>query len=347
MKKNFLIILLITLCILLIACNNNTTTNSGNTNSESVQSESENSKTIKFGMVSSENHSTYKAAEKFKNYVEEKTNGSLIVELYPNSILGGDVQLTEAVALGTVEMALPVTTVMTMYDPEFGVLDLPYMFKDANKAFEALEGEVGERFNEKLEKVGITVVGYGFNGVRNMTNNIRPITKPEDLSGVKMRVMESPVFIDMFSYLGSNPTPMSFGELYTALQQKTVDGQENPASLIFESKLNEVQDYLSETKHVNNFIIYIINSDFYNNLSEEEKVVINDATEEFLSKWQIETEIAENQLYLDKIEESGTEVNKLTDDEIQVFVEKLQPMYEKYKNEYGNEIFEMLEPYRD
>lgn len=346
MKKIILSFLLIVSCICIVACGNNNAT-SNESKKEETQSSDLNTKTIKFGMVSSESHSTYKATEKFKEYVEEKSNGSLKVELYPNSILGGDVQLTEAVALGTVEMALPVTTVMTMYDPEFGVLDLPYMFKDASKAFEALDGDVGERFNEKLEKVGIKVVGYGFNGVRNMTNNIRPITKPEDLSGVKMRVMESPVFIDMFSYLGSNPTPMSFGELYTALQQKTVDGQENPASLIFESKLNEVQDYLSETKHVNNFIIYIINLDFYNNLSEEEKNIIDEATKEFLSEWQINTEIAENQMYIDKISESGTEVNVLTDEELQVFIDKLQPMYEKYRKEYGDEIFEMLEPYRD
>ncbi len=301
---------------------------------------------IKWGSITSENHSSFKAAQKFKEYVEKTSEGKMVVELYPNAILGGDVQLTESVALGTIEMALPATSVFTMYSMKFGAIDMPYMFSDMKKAFEALDGEIGDILNAELEKVGIKNLCYGFNGVRNMTNNVRPITKPEDLAGVKMRVMENPVFIDMFSYLGSNPTPMSFGELFTALQQKTVDGQENPASLIFESKFQEVQKYFSETKHVYNFLGNIINKAFYEGLTDEQRKILDDGAAQFLAEWQRNTENDENDMYIEKLASEGMEVNRLTDDELKVFKDKLEPMYEKYRKELGDEIFDALEKYR-
>ncbi|MDO5688812.1 MAG: DctP family TRAP transporter solute-binding subunit [Tissierellia bacterium] len=302
--------------------------------------------TIKWGSITSENHSSFKAAEKFKEHVEKASGGNIKVELYPNALLGGDVQMVESVALGTLEMALPATSVFTMYSTKFGVIDMPYMFSDMDKAFEALDGEVGQILDAELENVGIKNLGYGFNGVRNMTNNTRPITKPEDLEGVKMRVMENPVFIDLFTYLGSNPTPMSFGELFTALQQKTVDGQENPASLIFESKFQEVQKYFSETKHVYNFLGNIINKAFYDGLSDQQRAVLDEGAKLYLCDWQRKTENEENDMYIEKLAEAGMEVNRLSEDEIKVFAEKLAPMYDKYRGEIGDELFDMLEPYR-
>jgi TRAP-type C4-dicarboxylate transport system substrate-binding protein len=161
-----------------------------------------------------------------------------------------------------------------------------------------------------------------------------------------MRVMESPVFIDMFKYLGSNATPMSFSELFTGLQQKTVDGQENPASLIYASKFQEVQKYLSQTEHVYSICANLINADFYNGLTDEQKAIVNEGAKQFLVDWQISQESNDNQKFIDMLKEAGMEVNEVTPENKQKFIDAVTPMYDKYKKELGTEIFDIIEPYR-
>ena len=196
---------------------------------------------LKVAHVEPETRSTNRALLIFKQEVEEATNGSIKIEIYPNGALGGDVQLTESVAMGTIDMALPSTSVLTSYTDNFGILDMPYLFKSSEAAFKAMDGKMGEYFNETLKSSGLINLGYTYNGPRSITNSVREIKKPEDLKGIKVRVMESPVFIDFFRTLGANPTPMSFTEVYTALQQGAVEAQENPPSLIFANKFYEVQ----------------------------------------------------------------------------------------------------------
>ena len=143
---------------------------------------------------------------------------------------------------------------------------MPFIFKDVKSAFAALDGEVGKTLDAFLTPVGLKNLGYAYNGARSMTNSKRPINEPADLKGIKMRVMESPVFIDMFKTLGANPTPMSFGEVFTGLQQGTVDAQENSPSLVFSMKFNEVQKYYSLTNHVQGILAILINEKFFNGL---------------------------------------------------------------------------------
>lgn len=302
---------------------------------------------IKYGHICAEDHSVHLSALKFKEYVEKESNGEIKVEIYPNSILGGDVQMTEAVALGTLQMALPATSVLVMYSPMFGALDMPFMFSNTEKAFEGLNGgPIGEKLDAELGKVGISNLGYNFNGIRNMTNNVRPINEPADLKGIKMRVMESPVFIDMFKCLGSNATPMSFSELFTGLQQKTIDGQENPASLMYASKFQEVQKYLSLTEHVFSICANLINEEFYNKLTDEQKAIVNEGAKQFLVDWQIKQESNDNQKFIDKLGEAGMKVNEISPENKQKFIDAVAPMYDKYKKELGAEIFDIIEPYR-
>ena len=301
--------------------------------------------TIKIGHVEAEDRSTHQALVKyFKQAVEEKSGGTIKVEIYPNSALGGDSELTESVAMGTLQAALPSTSVLVSYSPEFGIMDMPWLFDKAESACAAMDGDMGNYFNEKLETVGIHCLGYSYNGLRSMTNNVRPITKPEDLKGLKMRVMENQVFIDFFNTLGASATPMSFNELFTGLQQNTVDGQENPPSLIYASRLQEVQKYLSVTEHVNNFLGFIINKNFYDGLSQEQQQIVTEAAAEFV-KQQRQMELQDTQVYIDKLKESGMQVNTLTPEEKTAFKEALAPMYEKYKAEFGEEIFSMAEEY--
>lgn len=302
--------------------------------------------TINIGHVEAEDRSTHRAlVEHFKNTVEEKSKGSISVQIYSNSVLGGDSELTESVAMGTLEAALPSTSVLVSYSDDFGIMDMPYLFSSTEKAFDAMDGDLGDYFNQKLEKVGIHSLGYSYNGLRSMTNSSHPIQSPEDLKGLKMRVMENEVFIDFFETLGASATPMSFNELFTGLQQHTVDGQENPPSLIYASKLQEVQKYLSLTEHVNNFLGFIMNKDFYDSLTEEQKEIIQDAAREFVD-YQREMELEDTEVYVEKLEEEGMQVNRLTDEQKMKFRQELEPMYEKYREKFGEEIFETLEKYQ-
>ena len=301
--------------------------------------------TIKIRHVEAEDRSTHKAlVEYFQKPVEEKSGGTIKVEIYPNSALGGDAELTESVAMGSLTAALPSTSVLVAYSPDFGVMDMPWLFSNAQNAFEAMDGDMGDYFNQKLEAVGIHCLGYSYNGLRSMTNNVRPITKPEDLKGLKMRVMENQVFIDFFNTLGASATPMGFNELFTGLQQNTVDGQENPPSLIYASKFQEVQKYLSVTEHVNNFLGFIMNKDFYDGLTQEQQQIVTDAAAEFV-KQQRQMELDDTNLYVDKLEEEGMQVNRLTEEDKAAFKEALAPMYEKYKGEFGEDVFTMAEKY--
>lgn len=301
--------------------------------------------TIKIGHVEAEDRSTHKAlVEHFQKTVEEKSGGTIKVEIYPNSSLGGDSELTESVAMGTIQAALPSTSILVAYSPDFGIMDMPWLFSKPENAFAAMDGEMGAHFNQKLESVGIHSLGYSYNGLRSMTNNTHPITKPADLKGLKMRVMENQVYIDFFNTLGASATPMSFNELFTGLQQNTVDGQENPPSLIYASKFQEVQKYLSVTGHVNNFLGFIMNKDFYDGLTAEQQQILTDAATEFV-KQQRAMELADTQEYVDKLAEGGMQVNTLTDDEILAFKDELAPMYDKYRKEFGEEIFAAAEKY--
>lgn len=345
MKKSISILLVVAMVMVFVAgCSQNTTApapapgSSGSDSKEAI--------VIKYGLISPESHSSAQAAFKFAEYVDAESKGALKVEVYPNALLGGDVQMTESVALGTLQMALPSTSTLVMYSPKFGALDMPFMFTSTEKAFEALNGEAGQLLNDELKKVGIYNLAYNFNGIRNITNNVRPITEPADLKGVKMRVMESPIFIDMFTLLGTNPTPISFGELFTALQQKTVDGQENAASLIYDSKFQEVQKYFSKTTHVYGFCANIINADFYDGLSAEHKAILDEGARIWLGDWQVEQEDSGNEAYIQKLVDAGMEVNDVTPENLQKFADAVAPMYEKYRNEMGNEIFDLLENYR-
>jgi len=207
--------------------------------------------TIKVGTITAESHpDCILMNEVFKKYVEEQSEGRIKVELYPNAQLGGDREMAEAVQVGILQIALPVVSVTSSFEKSFNVVEMPYLFTTRESAFKALDGDLGQELDRRLLKTGMMNLGYYENGFRHITNNKGPIHSPADLKGVKIRTMEVPPHITFFKKLGANPTPMSFGELYTALQQGTVDAQENPLAIINESRLYEVQKYISLTGHV-------------------------------------------------------------------------------------------------
>lgn len=300
---------------------------------------------IRVAHIEAEDRSTHKSLLKFKEYVEKESAGRLSIEIFPNGLYGGDKASIEGVEMGAIEMALPATSVLTSYDERFGLLDMPFLFKSEAAIFNSLDGEIGALYNKILEGYGFHNLGYNYNGPRCISNNTRPINEPADLKGLKIRVMESPVFIDMFNALGANPTPMSFGEIFTALQQGTVTGQENAPSLVYASRFYEVQKYYSITNHTFSIMAILMNKEFFGTLPADLQQIIQKGADEWLIKYQRELESSETADYIKRLEERGMIINFITPENHAKFVEAVKPVYEKNMPRIGNELFQLMEKY--
>lgn len=276
----------------------------------------------------------------FKKDVETLSEGQIAVELYPNAQLGGDRELIESVQLGTVEMAIPATSAIAGFEKRFQVFDLPFLFKSKEKAFEVLDGDLGRKLNELLPPLGMVNLGYAENGFRHVTNSRRPIHTPEDLKGLKLRTMENPLHMSFFKLLGANPTPMNFGELYTALQQGIVDAQENPVVLVYTSKFFEVQKYYSLTGHVFSATMLVTNKNFLDSLPDDLRKIVEDAARRYCVEQRKMAEEQEQE-FLEALKATGMEINELTDEEKALFVEATLPVYDQFRGEIGDELVDM------
>jgi tripartite ATP-independent transporter DctP family solute receptor len=237
--------------------------------------------TIKFGHSGSTTHSYHIGAVKFAELVGKYSNGDLKVELFPNSQLGGEQRLAESIRLGVVDMgALSADGVLSAWLPEYQVLGMPYLFRDRAHAYKVLDGPIGEELKMKAAAKGINVVSYWEIGFRHMTNNKRPIKTVADMAGLKIRVQPSKVFVTMMESLGAIGTPIAFTELYSALQQGVVDGEENPVATIRSMKFNEVQKYLSLTGHTYSTAAVMISEKLLKKLTPAQLQVVQKAAAE-------------------------------------------------------------------
>jgi len=216
----------------------------------------------------------------FKDMVEEQSEGAITVQIYPAGQLGDARTIVEGIQLGTIEMADVENGPMGGFVPEAMLWDLPFIFRDIGHAHAVLDGEIGKSVQEKYTDVGIRHLAYNDGGFRYFTNDQRPINSMEDLEGLKIRVMESQVMVDTINAFGASAVPMSFGELYTALQQGVVDGQENPMNLIYSQRFYEVQGYLSLSGHFYYPRQYIASEAWWQSLDEEHQMIIHQAAVE-------------------------------------------------------------------
>jgi len=275
----------------------------------------------------------------FKKYVEEKSGGRIEVEVYPNSALGSERQMCEAAQLGTLEIAYVTTAVLANFNPKFQVFDLPFLFNDLSIARKAVDGELGDVVAADLNKVKLKLLGYAENGFRMVTNNRGPIHSPKDLQGIKIRTMENPIQMETFRSLGASPTPMAFTELYTALQQGTVDAQENPIFLTYTSKFYEVQKYLTLTGHVYAPGVAVMNLDFWDSLPTDLQEIVQDGM--YVARdMQRELLDAQNEENLKELK-TLMEVNDLTAEEKAAFVEATKPVYDKLAKDLGQDLIDL------
>jgi len=233
--------------------------------------------TIKIGYATSPQSHYGVGTTAFCEEVEKRTNGRYKCQQFPNSALGGEREMIEAVQLGTLDIVNTSTGPVGNFVPEVNIVDIPFLFRDYDHARKVLDGPIGDELRAKFPAKGLIALAWTENGFRHMTNSRRPIVKPEDAKGLKIRSMQNKVHIQAFQSIGIQPTPMAFPELFTALQQGTVDGQENPIPVILSAKFAQVQKHLSLTGHVYSPALLIASPALWNKLSDADKKAFTEA----------------------------------------------------------------------
>lgn len=294
--------------------------------------------TLKAGIVIDQNHPYYFGIDKFREIVKEKTNGKIDVQIYHSGQLGSERDMIEGLGMGSLDLAAVSSAPVSSFVPKIAVFDLPYLFASREQAYKVMDGPIGQQFFEELKNNHIVGLAYFENGFRNITNNKKPIVKPEDLKGIKIRVMESPVPIATFSAVGANATPMAWGEVFTALQQGTIDGQENPLPVIYTQKLFEVQKYLSLTEHFYAPALFLMSDAMYNKLSPEEQKIVMDAAKE-AAEYERQVSMQQANDFVSKCENEGMKINEV---EKAPFIEAMKPVYSKFEAEFGKELIESI-----
>lgn len=232
--------------------------------------------TLRFGYEPPRTDSQHLAAMEFKKMVEEQTNKEIIIKLFPDSTLGNSSSLINGVRNGTVDMTLLGTNNYAGVAPELKVLDLPFFFNTKEDAYKVLDGEIGQKLLDGLLKYDLKGLAFWENGYRCISNNKRPVKTPADVKGLKMRVPGAPMQVKIFEALECNPVPMPLGELYTALETNTVDGQDHPLGVFYSAKLFEVQKYLSLTNHEYGSLLMTMNPQKFNSLTADQQKIIVD-----------------------------------------------------------------------
>ena len=285
---------------------------------------------IKFAHVVRPTIAKGQAADYFAELLKERTNGRIVVEVYPDSQLGNDREITEQMQIGTIHMNAPFTGVLPAFVPQFQVFDLPYLFPDREVAFEVMHGEVGEMLNVHLEKAGLRALGYWDGGFKHFTNSARPIRTPADISGLAMRASQSPLLISQFRALNAGGISIAFAELYTALQNGTVDGQENTLDNIYSRGFYEVQDYLTLSYHGYLGYVLLISDDFYQSLPADLQQILREVAME-VSEWQWEQAAQDEAKYLENLRNTNIEIIELTDEEKQMFMDATSSVYDEFE----------------
>jgi tripartite ATP-independent transporter DctP family solute receptor len=295
--------------------------------------------TIKVGHGAAEAFHMHRALLKFEELVEAGSGGEIDVQIFPSSQMGPDREMIEGVQTGVLEMAIPPSSFFAGWDPAFAVIELPYMYASKDIAFDVLDGSAGDGMLSRVENQGLVGLGWLELGVRNVTNNVRPVATPEDLEGVKLRTMKVPAHVATFETLGANPTPMNFGEVYSALQQGVIDGQENPLAIITSQRFYEVQKYLSTTGHV--FAVYmpVISKPFFDSLSAEHQNLVKDSMAAARDH-QAQLVASEDAAQLEQIRAAGVEVLELTAEQRQVFADKTESVRLQYREKVGAEAYD-------
>lgn len=342
MKKFITMLMVVVLVLSAAGCGKNANDTSSGDTSETSGDTSETQEKITFNLSTPdpEGSSITESAHEFAKRVKEKSNGAIEITVHPNGTLyGGDPSAAvKQLGAGTIDMLLLSTLLYANFTPEFNAISIPYLFDNTDQLLDYLNGEPGDALLEMVGDLDIKGLGLWTRSFRQITNSQRPITSPEDLKGLKLRVPNNPLWVEFFKSAGAAPTPLAFGEVYNALQLKTIDGQENPVDVPMSAKFYEVQKYLTISNHQADGWMVGMNSDKFEKLSLEHKQILIDTTKE-LQDWKLDYDNNEDAEAIAVLEEEGMEVNELDSENIQKFEEISKELYPIFKELVKNDEF--------
>lgn len=299
--------------------------------------------TMRINISTAQNSHQGIAIDTFAKEVEKRTGGRYKIQTFYNGALGGERESVEAVQLGTQELTFTSTGPIPNFVPEVKILDVPFLFRDKAHARAVLDGPIGQEMLKKFEPKGLVGLAWAENGFRHMTNSKRDVRTPEDLKGLKMRTMENPVHVAAYKGFGIITTPMAFPEVFTALQQGTVDGQENPLSVIISAKFDQVQKHLSLTGHVYSPCIFLMNKEAFDKLSAEDKQAFIEAAKEGTKANRARVDEDDAKGVADLRSKGMTVIDDLDKSK---FVAALAPVNAQFEKEFGKENLDRIRNYK-
>lgn len=297
-------------------------------------------KVLKLSSVLPEGHPTHKAMVFFADLVKEKTKGEIEIRVFPSSQLGEQRDALEGMKVGTLEMAMVAAGPLGQFVPQVDVLNLPYMFRSLDHLHKALDGEAGKKLIGYINQAGYEFLFWMDAGSRNIINNKRPIYKPEDLKGLKIRVMPSKIMVDTLNLMGAIATPMGQGEVYSALQQGVIDGWENNPPTLLTLKLYEVSKYFSWTRHFTVPDVVLMSKKVYDGLTPEQQKAIKEAAVEGMAKQREFWADFEGKA-VEELKTKGIAFNDVPD--LTPFAEKVKPVWEGYISKFGKELIDAIQ----
>lgn len=295
-------------------------------------------KTIRVASVTGPSHHHNVSLRWFAEQVDARDVG-LNIEVLDGAQLGGERDYIEGMMLGSIQMAQVSTAPVSGFVPEFDLFSLPYLIRDTDHFKAVVSGPIGDQFNDLAEARGIKILAWFDNGYRNVFNKVRPIVTPEDMDGLKIRVMESPLMVNTLNAMGGSATPMSYSELYTALEQGVLDGGENAAGNVLNDRFYEVSDYLSMTQHFRPPGIVAISMGTWKGLTEEQQQVLLEEGAR-LQDYEIALTAEVGAAALEELKSKGMQVNEA---DVDAFRERMEPVYEDFKSKHGADLLDAVQ----
>lgn len=337
-KRKWILGVLIAVGMLLGACGGD------EAGTESVGEEGK-SHNLKMSVTVSDSSTWYEAAKKLADDVEAETDGRIKIGIFTNEQLsGGDSgKAVEGLAKGSIDLTFNSTIIYSILDARFGVASAPFLFQNHDEVDAVFNGKGGEELKKILEEKGVHALGYGENGFRQLTNSKREVKSPEDLKGLKVRIPGITMYTDLYRELGTDPTTMTFSEVFTALQQGTIDGQENPIDVISSSKLQEVQKYLTLWNYSYDPLVLGMNKKLYDSLSDEDQEMFDRLGKE-AAAYQVELAREKEATQIDDLIAKGMEAYSPTKEELAKFKEAVQPIYDQYTDVWGADLLNAFTP---
>lgn len=320
MKKKLLVLSLIFVMVFTFAaCGDNSSSESGDSGEQIV---------IKFAGTVNDEHPITKAEYKFAEILEELSGGTMVVENYPNGQLGSNREIYESMQNGSIQMAEAGAVILANFTDKFKFMQLPYLFNSAESVQAFLNSETGQQmFEDMATETGFRVLGCYENGWQAVTNSKHEIKTVDDMKGLKIRTQENDILLEIYGELGCNPMPMAFTELFTGMQQGTVDGQVNPILIAYTGGYDEVQDYCTDVNAVYDVASVAINEEFYQGLTDEQRGWVDEAVKQSV-EWQLQASLDASNEAEEKID---LEIHHLTDDERQTFIDASEGVYDWFK----------------